>query len=323
MATGENCYGLEAGINRLDNVGSERNAAFDASKAAKGKETFNNLLRPMREAVEREKTATGDAKRAAVKDVNSFYDKGKGSEKNLRKETMDLTSSLQADSDVHRYIRNMTPDEFGNARKEVNDRFGGDQARMMERQYVNKLYDYEEKLNSSGKMIPSIQDRISTTRARGEMSDSDLNVMRGLEEYLSLGDEAFGEGKARGTYNSLGRKLGDDIAQDIFAEKVATNLDNIANKMGNQNILDTAFGKSLNADEIKVLEDYKAIGKVKTDATALETTAAMLRKMDQSALSALKKTVDPLNELPQSAKYGVMGKVQKSRVMRTVSGIGT
>ena len=77
MATGENCYGLEAGINRLDNVGSERNAAFDASKAAKGKETFNNLLRPMREAVEREKTATGDAKRAAVKDVNSFYEIGR------------------------------------------------------------------------------------------------------------------------------------------------------------------------------------------------------------------------------------------------------
>ena len=157
----------------------------------------------MREAVEKEKTATGDAKKAAVADVNSFYDKGKGSDKNLRKETINLTKSLQADSDVHRYIRDMTPDEFGNARKEVNDRFGGDQARMMERQYVNKLYDYEEKLNNSGKMIPSIQDRISTARSRGEMSDSDLNVMRGLEEYLSLGDDAFARGKARGTYNCL------------------------------------------------------------------------------------------------------------------------
>ena len=59
MATGENCYGLEAGINRLDNVGSERNAAFDASKAAKGEETFNNILQPIRQAKEAEKTATG------------------------------------------------------------------------------------------------------------------------------------------------------------------------------------------------------------------------------------------------------------------------
>ena len=105
---------------------------------------------------------------------------------------------------------------------------------MMERQYVNKLYDYEEKLNNSGKMIPSIQDRISTARSRGEMSDSDLNVMRGLEEYLSLGDDAFARGKARGTYNSLGRKLGDDITQDIFAEKVAQQMDIAAEKLANK-----------------------------------------------------------------------------------------
>ena len=56
MATRENCYGLEAGINRLDNVGSERNAAFDASKAARGEKTLNDILQPIRNAREAEKT---------------------------------------------------------------------------------------------------------------------------------------------------------------------------------------------------------------------------------------------------------------------------
>lgn len=320
MATGENCYGLEAGINRLGNVDSERNAAFDTSKAARGEETLNKLLEPMRNAVKKEETVTGDAKKAAVNEVNSFYDKGKG-EKTLRKETIDLTKALQADSDVHRYIRNMTPDEFGNARKEVNDRFGGDQARMMERQYVNKLSDYEAQLNNDGKMLPSIQDRISTARSRGEMSDADLNVMRGLDEYLKLSDNAFDKGKARGTYNNLGRKLGDDITQDIFEKKISSNLDEIAKKTGDQNVLDTAFGKSLSNDEKKLLDDYNA-GKITPDANTLETTAAMLRKMDQSTLSAMRNAVEPLDELPFRSRTGVLGKADTSRLSKAWSGTG-
>lgn len=319
MATGENCYGLEAGINRLDNVGSERNAAFDASKAARGEETFNNILQPIRQAKEAEKTATGAEKARLMDEIHSHYAEGKSPGSKTTKATQDISKAIQSDSDVQQYIRNMSPSEFGKARTEIKNTFGGDQARMMEHQYVNKMDDYEAALESSGKMIPSIKERIATTRSRGVMSDSDLDVMRGLEEYLSLGDDAFARGKSRGTYNSLGRKLGDDITQDIFETKISDNLEKIAQKTGNQNILDSTFGKSLSDDEKKLLDDYEA-GKITPDANALETTAAMLRKMNQTTLSAMRNAVEPLDELPFRSRTGILEKATKSKTSKTLSG---
>ena len=164
MATGENCYGLEAGISRLDNVGSERNAAFDASKAAKGEETFNNILQPIRNAREAEKTATGTEKARLMDEIHAHYAEGKSPGSKTTKATQDISKAIQSDSDVQQYIRNMSPSEFGKARTEIKNTFGGDQARMMEHQYVNKMDDYEAALESSGKMIPSIKERIATTQ---------------------------------------------------------------------------------------------------------------------------------------------------------------
>jgi hypothetical protein len=321
MATGENCYGLGNAINRLDNVGSERNAAFDASKAARGEKTLNDILQPIRNAREAEKTATGAEKARLMDEIHSHYAEGKSPGSKTTKATQDISKAIQSDSDVQQYIRNMSPSEFGKARTEIKNTFGGDQARMMEHQYVNKMDDYEAALESSGKMIPSIKERIATTRSRGVMSDSDLDVMRGLEEYLSLGDDAFARGKSRGTYNSLGRKLGDDITQDIFETKISDNLDKIAQKAGNQNILDSAFGKSLSDDEKKLLEDY-GTGKIIPDANTLETTAAMLRKMDQNTLSAMRNAVEPLDELPFRSRTGVMEKAKKSKISKAWDGTG-
>lgn len=319
MTTGGNCYGLEAGISRLDNVGSERNAAFNASKAARGEKTLNDILQPIRNAREAEKTATGAEKARLMDEIHAHYAEGKSPGSKTTKATQDISKAIQSDSDVQQYIRNMSPSEFGKARTEIKNTFGGDQARMMEHQYVNKMDDYEAALESSGKMIPSIKERIATTRSRGVMSDSDLDVMRGLEEYLSLGDDAFARGKSRGTYNSLRRKLGDDITQDIFETKISDNLDKIAQKTGNQNILDSAFGKSLSDDEKKLLEDYGA-GKIIPDANTLETTGAMLRKMDQNTLSAMRNAVEPLDELPFRSRTGILEKATKSKTSKTLSG---
>ena len=315
MATGENCYGLEAGINRLDNVGSEERAAFDASKAAKGKETFNNILQPIRNAREAEKTATGTEKVRLMDEIHAHYAEGKSPGSKTTKATQDISKAIQSDSDVQQYIRNMSPSEFGKARTEIKNTFGGDQARMMEHQYVNKMDDYEAALESSGKMIPSIKERIATTRSRGVMSDSDLDVMRGLEEYLSLGDDAFAQGKSRGTYNSLGRKLGDDITQDIFAEKVAQQMDTAAEKLANKTLTsrvsDVIFGEKLNDAEKMLLSDYER-GILKPTGDSLEAARSLVKKLDESAFKPFRDAVSAIDELPNNARYKVFDKAGKT-----------
>lgn len=315
MATNSQCGNLSDNATRLNNaITSSATSVADTGKATRGKETFDAIMKPIRDAKEAEKTATGAEKTKLMDEIHSHYAEGKKGNEPVTPATSAISKAIQANSDVKAYIHSMSVNDFGKARSEIQTTFGGEQARMMEMQYKDaKLGSLENALSSSGKGTPSLTDEIATIRSRGILSDSDLNKMRGMEEILNMGDDAFAKGKARSTYNSLSNKLGDNIAQDIFERKISDNLDKINDKTGTQNILDTAFGKSLSGDEKKVLEDY-ANGKLKPDANTFETTAAMLRKMDQSTLSAIQKAVEPLDELQFGAKRSVYEKASQSNI---------
>lgn len=276
-------------------------SSSSTNKATTGKQTIDNIMKPIREAREAEKTATGAEKTRLMDEIHSHYVEGKAKGETT-KETQAISKAVQADSDVKDYIHSLSVDEFGKLRKELQTTFGGDQARMAEMEYgETKLNSLETRLNDANKMVPSLQDKISMSRSRGILSDSDLMMMKGIEDLLSLPDDALKAGKSRNTYNKLSRTLGNDVTQDIFGEEITKQIDQLNTKLSDQTYASKLMKTAPTKEELDEIDNIMS-GARKMDASSLEFVSKMLDKVNKDGFKEILKTTEATNELDKGVR---------------------
>ena len=81
------------------------------------------------------------------------------------------------------YVNSMSIDDFSTLRMELQSTFGGPQARLLEIQFKDaKTAALANELEKVGKYTDAVKQELSDMKARGILSDADMNMLRGLEK---------------------------------------------------------------------------------------------------------------------------------------------
>jgi hypothetical protein len=305
------CDGLSTLANNIDPRGQKYTTTTRNTAAEKGKSLMDEILSETRTLKTKEALATGAEKQAIVTELASHYSETGEKTSTLAKTR--LTENIIANSDVQAYINDMSIDEFSSLRMELQSTFGGPQARLLEIQFKNaKTESLTKELEELGKYTDAVKQELSDMKARGILSDADLRMLRGLENLKTFDDSLIKAGTAKQTYANLKSSVGETITQEIFATKIAKNIDEITDITKNPTMTEKYVFKTVPTEKEKQLMKDFLSGATTPNATTYEEITALLEKVSKNGWDAFRGALSGTDELTSSERMGVMGKVKSS-----------
>lgn len=280
--------------------------------AETGKNTVNNLMKPIRDMKTRElelatisnRTNAQQLEKDELKtQIASHYGDGR-----VTTEKTTFSTALKGDSEVKAYVQNMNYDEFSEFRSELQNTFGGEQARMVESEFRDaKIPVVRDKLMGQGLYSDAINNTFITMKSSGVLSDRNIMQLKALED-IGTNGLALEAGKSRQLYRSMKNNIGEEITQDLFAQKINKNLQDLREMEKSQTIKNALMKQTLTKDEEKLLSDI-ATGKQIPDGNAFEAIEKMMNKVSDDGWNTIRGTIRPLEELDGPARKAVTQKM--------------
>ena len=304
------CDDLRNLADQVDPRGQKYTTTIRTPSAEKGKTTLDNILSETRDLKKRELTATGDEKQRIISELATHY--SEAGEKGTTLAKTNLTNSIIANSDVHEYINTMSIDDYSNLRMELQTTFGGPQARLLEIQFKDaKTASLTRELTELGKYTDAVKQELSDMKGRGILSDADLDMLRGLEDFKTFDDTTITTGTARKTYTDLKKSVGENIASETFGNKIAKDIETILDETKNPTVKQRIFKQLPNEEETKLMTDITN-GNHVPDANTFEAINKILDKVSDSGWNTIRGTISPLNELDGATRTKIMQQTSKS-----------
>ena len=315
------CDGLSNLANKVDPRGQQYTTKTTQDTAeGRGKALLDEILSETRTLKKREALATGTEKQAIVTELASHY--SEAGEKTSTSAKTRLTENIIANSDVQAYINKMSIDDFSSLRMELQSTFGGPQARLLEIQFKNaKTASLATELEALGKYTDAVKQELSDMKARGILSDADMNMLRGLEKLKTFDDNLIKAGTAKQTYANLKSSVGETITQEIFANKITKNIEEITDITKNPTLTEKyVFKTTPTTKEKQLIKDF-ASGAITPNANTYEEIATLLEKVSKNGWDAVKEAVAGTEELTSAERTGIISKVKRSTLDK-ISGTG-
>jgi hypothetical protein len=277
----------------------------------RGKALLDEILSETRTLKKREALATGTEKQAIVTELASHY--SEAGEKTPTSAKTRLTENIIANSDVKAYVNSMSIDEFSTLRMELQSTFGRPQARLLEIQFKDaKTASLTKELELAGKYTDAVKQELSDMKAREILSNADMNMMRGLENLKIFDDKLIKQGTAKQTYANLKSSVGETITQEIFADKITKNIEEITDITKNPTFTEKyVFKTTPTTKEKQLMTDFLS-GATTPNANTYEEIATLLEKVSQNGWDAFKNAVSGTDELTTTERAGILGKVKSS-----------
>lgn len=323
------CDNLSNLANQVDPRGQQyTTTTTPTTPEERGKTLLDEILSETRTLKKREALATGTEKQAIVSELASHY--SEAGEKTSTAAKTRLTENIIANSDVQAYVNAMSIDDFSSLRMELQSTFGGPQARLLEIQFKNaKTATLATELETLGKYTDAVKQELSDMKARGILSDADMNMLRGLEKLKTFDDNLIKQGTAKQTYANLKSSVGETITQEIFASKITKNIDEITDITKNPTFTEKyVFKTTPTTKEKQLIQDFLS-GATTPNANTYEEIATLLGKVSQDGWDVFKGAVSGTDELIATERAGVLGKVKSSlwdkasKTTKTTAGIAT